>query len=302
MTTHLTWSDIETAVEALCDRYSPSSAITKVYGIPQGGVPVALMVAQRLGLNLVETPEVGTTLIVDDLIDTGTTMSRYRDAGYKCEALYRKPYSPTNLAPDAIEVSDWLAFPWEKDDGEPTDAVIRILQHIGEDPTRDGLLDTPKRVIKAMREMTIGYSMSPADILSKTFDVHHDEMIVVTGVKYTSLCEHHILPFYGQATIGYIPKEGGRIVGLSKLPRLLEAYSKRLQVQERLTDQIATAIMEHLDPLGVGVVLTGHHSCMSARGIQKDGSMITSALLGKMRTDPSVRAEFLSMCHTSRQM
>jgi GTP cyclohydrolase I len=302
MTTQLTWSDIQTAVDALCDRYQVSSAITKVYGVPQGGVPVALLVSWGLGLTLVDTPEVGTTLIVDDLIDTGTTMQRYRDAGYKCDALYRKPYSPTNLAPNAIEVDDWLAFPWEKDDGEPTDAVIRILQHIGEDPTRDGLLETPKRVIKAMREMTSGYTMSPSEILSKTFDVTHDEMILVSGVSYSSLCEHHMLPFYGKATIGYIPQEGGRIVGLSKLPRLLEAYSKRLQVQERLTDQIATAIMEHLNPLGVGVVLTGHHTCMSARGIQKQGEMITSSLLGKMRSDHSVRSEFLSMCHTSRQM
>lgn len=301
MTKHLTWQDIQVAVDALCYRYRPTSAITKVYGIPQGGVPVALMVAERLGLQITDTPEVGTTLIVDDLVDTGTTMGKYRDQGYNCESLYRKTYSPSHLCYNAIEADQWLSFPWEKDDGDPTDAVIRILQHIGEDPTRDGLLDTPKRVCKAMREMTVGYSMNPAEILSKTFDVHHDEMIVLSGVPYSSLCEHHMLPFYGHATIGYIPKPGARIVGLSKLARLLDCYSKRLQVQERLTNEIAQALVDYLDPLGVGVVITGSHTCMSARGIQKSGEMVTSSMLGGMRSDPSVRSEFLSMCHISRQ-
>lgn len=297
---YLTWQDIYNAVEELANRYKPSSAITKVYGVPQGGVPVALLVAQRLGLTITETPEPGTTLIVDDLVDSGRTLSKYAESGFHCETLYRKPYSPTNISPFATEVDTWLAFPWEKDDGDPTDAVVRILQHIGEDPTRDGLLDTPKRVSKAMREMTRGYALDPAEILSKSFEVAHDEMIVVTGVDYFSLCEHHMLPFYGKATIGYIPKPNSRIVGLSKLPRLLDCFSKRLQVQERLTNQIAEAIVEHLDPRGVGVVLTGHHTCMSARGIEKHGQMVTSCLLRDMRDDSAMRAEFLSLSHINK--
>lgn len=296
---HLSWLDIQTEVERLTQRLTGmSNGITHVYGIPQGGVPVALLVAQATGLLITDQPAPGRTLIVDDLVDTGTTMRTYREQGYLCEALYRKPHSPQDLAPDATQVEAWLAFPWERDDGDPTDGVIRIIQHIGEDPTRDGLIDTPKRVCKAMREMTVGYHMNPAEILSKSFDVHHDEMIIVTGVDYFSLCEHHMLPFYGKATIGYIPKPGARIVGLSKLPRLLQCFSKRLQVQERLTNEIAQAILEYLDPRGVGVVLSGHHTCMSARGIEKQGQMITSCLLRDMRDDPAMRAEFLSLAHT----
>jgi GTP cyclohydrolase IA len=293
---HLTWADIQTEVERLTRRLTGmSNGITHVYGIPQGGVPVALLVAQATGLVITDIPTPGKTLIVDDLVDTGTTMRTYREQGYLCDALYRKPYSPQDLAPEATQVDAWLAFPWERDDGDPTDAVVRLLQHIGEDPTRDGLRDTPKRVVKALRELTEGYSKDPAAILSTTFDVSFDEMIVLTGVNYTSLCEHHMLPFSGTATIGYIPKPSGRVVGLSKLARLLDCYAQRLQVQERLTNQIAQAMQHYLDPLGVGVVIRGNHSCMCARGIRKNGEMITSSLLGEMRDDGVARSEFLAL-------
>jgi GTP cyclohydrolase I len=296
----LTWADIDDEVNKLVDRLAGrSNAVTYVYGVPQGGAPVAIMVAARTGLKLTESPVSGTTLIVDDLVDTGATLAQYHAAGYAVDTLYRKPWSPLNVAAGATLVEDWLAFPWERDEGEPTDAVVRILQHIGEDPTRDGLKDTPKRVLKAYREMTAGYDEDPADILATTFDVSFDEMIVLTDVPYTSLCEHHMLTFTGTATIGYIPKQGGRVVGLSKLARLLDCYARRLQVQERLTNQIADAIVQHLDPLGVGVVIRGNHSCMCARGIKKRGEMVTSRLVGKMRDDGVVRAEFLSLAQRS---
>lgn len=181
--------------------------------------------------------------------------------------------------------------------GAPTHAVKEILAYIGEDPERDGLLDTPARVCKAMKEMTIGYHLNPGEILSKTFDVDHDDMVILAGIDYWSMCEHHMLPFHGQATVGYIPRKGARVVGLSKLARLVECYSKRLQVQERMTNDIAGALQEHLDPAGVGVVITGHHSCMNARGIKLHGTMITSTMLGVMRDEPETRAEFLSLSH-----
>jgi GTP cyclohydrolase I len=299
---HLTWNEITTEAQNLADRHQGrSNAIDKVYGIPQGGAPVALLVAQMTGLRMTEHPQLGSTLIVDDLVDTGNTASKYVDAGYPFDALYRKPWSPTSLAPNATQVTDWLGFPWERDDGEPTDAVIRLLQHIGEDPTRDGLRDTPKRVVKALRELTEGYSKDPAEILSTTFDVSFDEMIVLTDVPYNSLCEHHMLPFTGTATLGYIPKVGGRVVGLSKLARLLDCFARRLQVQERMTNQIAQAIQDNLDPLGVGVVIRGNHSCMCARGIRKSGEMVTSSLLGQMRHDGTVRAEFLALAQPNRR-
>lgn len=174
--------------------------------------------------------------------------------------------------------------------------VWDLLAWIGEDPTRDGLRDTPARVTKAWRELTSGYSMDPAQILSTTFAVDFDEMVVVRRIPFASLCEHHILPFTGHATVAYIPDpEGGRVVGLSKLARLVDCFARRLQVQERMTGQIAQAIEENLRPIGVGVVITASHTCMSIRGIERAGEMVTSSMLGGIREDPAARSELLAL-------
>ena len=290
--THVTWDQVREQATRIAKRVEARN-LSGVYGIPTGGAPVAVMVANELGLPLVEEPVAGRTLIVDDLVDTGTTMRSYRKLGFVCDAAWRKAYSPDDLAPDAAVVDGWIAFPWEKDDGDPTDAVLRLIQHIGEDPTRDGLLDTPKRVTKAYRELTSGYQDNPGDILSTTFDVTYDQMVVVRDLPFTSLCEHHMLPFTGRATIAYVP--GERVVGLSKLARLLDCYSRRLQVQERLTNEIAAAIQEHLNPQGVGVVLSATHSCMALRGVRKAGDMVTSSMLGVLRTNPEARAELMAL-------
>src|SRR3989442_4580828 len=138
-------------------------------------------------------------------------------------------------------------------------AVVTLLRFIGEDPGRDGLLDTPARVVKAWREMTAGYDEDPADILSRTFDESSDELIILRGISFYSMCEHHLLPFYGDASIGYLP---GKVVGISKLARLVNCFAQRLQIQERMTSQIANAIEEHLGARGVGVILRAHHLCM----------------------------------------
>lgn len=175
----------------------------------------------------------------------------------------------------------------------PQDHYKEILLSIGEDPNRDGLLNTPNRVIKALREMTHGYELDPKDILSTTFDVTYDQLVVVRDVPFTSLCEHHVLPFHGFATVGYIP--GDRVVGLSKLARLVDCFASRLQVQERMTNQIAGAIQTHLRPGGVGVMIRANHSCMASRGIKKHGEMVTSCLLGAIRNEPDARAEFLEL-------
>lgn len=176
---------------------------------------------------------------------------------------------------------------------QSADAVIALLRDIGEDPTRAGLLDTPKRYVKAFHELTEGYKQDPADILSRVFDgENYDEMVVVRGIEFTSLCEHHLLPFVGEATVAYIPD--GKVVGLSKIPRLVHCFAKRLQLQERLTKQIADAIMERLAPLGVGVIVRASHSCMRLRGVRCRGEMVTSTLLGNFR-EPAVRQEFLSL-------
>ena len=290
----LNWSDVHHHVKLLCDRADPN--IAAVYGIPTGGAVVATLVAQGLGLPLVEDYNNPQVLVVDDLVDTGRTMNQIRpDGGSNTDALFRKPWSPSHLCPNATLTDAWLAFPWEKDEGDPVDAVVRLLQHIGEDPTREGLLETPRRVTKAWRELTAGYRDDPSEILSKTFDVTCDEMVVVRHMPFTSCCEHHMLPFLGHVTIGYVPTD--RVVGLSKLARLVDCYSKRLQVQERMTSQIADAIMEYLAPLGVGVVVTATHTCMSMRGVKKDGETVTSALRGVLRVDGRARSELMSL-HT----
>lgn len=179
-------------------------------------------------------------------------------------------------------------------DNGALDAVRTLLVHIGEDPSREGLIETPARVVKAWSELTVGYAMDPAFILSKTFDVSCDEMVVVRGIRFASTCEHHLLPFIGEATVAYLPTD--RVVGLSKMARLVECYAKRLQVQERMTDQIANAMLEHLKPRGVGVVVKAHHLCMGCRGVRQPGAeMVTCATHGAFRTDQSARAEFLSL-------
>lgn len=173
-------------------------------------------------------------------------------------------------------------------------AVRTLLQHIKEDPDRDGLRDTPARVVRALVEMTGGYAEDPAKILSCSFDVDHNELVLVQGIRFVSLCEHHILPFGGVAHVAYIPN--GRVVGLSKLARLVHCFARRLQVQERLTEQIATALMEHAKATGVGVILKAKHSCMGCRGVrQPDAEMVTSVMLGALREVPAARAELLGL-------
>lgn len=178
---------------------------------------------------------------------------------------------------------------------EAQDAVRDLLAYIGEDPQREGLLETPKRVVKAWDEMTVGYGQDPALILAKDFDGNgYDEMVLVPNVEFFSTCEHHMLPFFGVAHVGYVPRK--RVVGLSKLARLVDCFARRLQIQEQLTSQIADAIQEHLDPLGVGVVIQAKHLCMCARGVGKQqSSMVTSQMRGVLMKKPAARAEFMSL-------
>jgi GTP cyclohydrolase IA len=171
-------------------------------------------------------------------------------------------------------------------------AVLEILAAVGEDPTRDGLLMTPGRVARMYEELFTGFDENPADHLEITFAADHDEMVMVRDIPFASLCEHHMVPFMGRAHVAYIPGSDGRITGLSKLARLVDGYAKRLQVQERMTSQIADAIEKALDPKGVLVVVDAEHLCMSMRGVKKSGtSTITSAVRGLFRSDTSTRFE-----------
>jgi len=175
-------------------------------------------------------------------------------------------------------------------------AVRELLIAIGENPNRDGLLDTPDRVARMYAEVTTGLREDPRVHLSKVFEADHDELVLVRDIAFSSMCEHHLLPFIGRAHVGYIPGPSGQITGLSKLARLVDGYARRLQVQERLTMQIASAVEEVLEPMGVIVVLQAEHLCMSIRGVAKPGAVtVTSAVRGHFRNDPRARAEALGL-------
>jgi GTP cyclohydrolase I len=173
--------------------------------------------------------------------------------------------------------------------------VEQMLQELGEDPTRDGLLKTPSRVAKAMRFFTRGYREDPAEILTGAlFDVDYDEMVLVRDIDFYSLCEHHMVPFFGRVHVGYIPN--GKVVGLSKIPRTVDVFARRLQVQERLTMDVAQTIEEVLRPRGVGVVVEAKHLCMMMRGVEKQNSFaITSSMRGSFESDSKTRAEFMEL-------
>jgi len=188
--------------------------------------------------------------------------------------------------------------PGERDVEE---AFRTVFRWIGEDPDRDGLRDTPGRLVRAYQEYFAGYTQNPDQILCRTFEetAGYDEMVVLRGIPFESHCEHHMAPIIGRAWVGYLP--GVRVVGISKLARVVEAYSKRLQIQERLTVQIADTIDRVLMPHGVSVVIKAEHHCMSSRGVHVHGTdMVTSRMLGRFRDDPATRQEFLSMVHSEK--
>lgn len=173
-------------------------------------------------------------------------------------------------------------------------AVTLILRYIGEDPEREGLIDTPKRVCKALWEMTRGSKVDPKAILATQFTEACDEIVILNGIRFTSLCEHHLLPFVGTASVGYIPNEA--VVGLSKLARLVECFAQRPQLQERLTNQVAQAIIDHTGARAAGVIIRARHECMACRGVrQLDATMVTSSMLGMFRDDSNARMEFLTL-------
>lgn len=181
-------------------------------------------------------------------------------------------------------------------------AVANLLAAMGEDVTREGLLDTPKRAAKAWRELTSGYREDPATVLktssgSTGFSTAYDQMIAVAGIEFWSVCEHHLMPFGGVVDVAYIPGAGGKVVGLSKIPRLVEVYARRLQIQEQMTDQIANALTEHLEPQGVGVRIRANHLCASCRGVRKKVNMVTSRLTGVFREQHAVRDEFWALAN-----
>lgn len=273
--------------------YSKGQRLT-AYAVPRGGVGAALAILAHMNgkLSLVNTPEAA-DIFIDDLIDSGTTMFRI------CDAYPGKPFFVLIDKTAQPQFNDWIVFPWEMTEGGSEsidDNVVRILQFVGDDPTREGLLETPRRVAKAWAQWCSGYKKDPAEIL-KVFEdgaESYDQMVTVKDIPIYSKCEHHMADIFGTATISYIPN--GKIVGLSKLSRLADMFARRLQVQERLTNQIADALWEHLQPKGVGVVIKARHMCMESRGICQQGHhTITTALRGAMLTESDTRSEFMQL-------
>ncbi len=182
------------------------------------------------------------------------------------------------------------------DEGRIKQAVTAIIEAIGEDPDREGLVETPQRVAEMYAELFMGVNKNPTEELTVGYELGHREMVIVKDIPFYSMCEHHLLPFYGVAHIGYLPDVNGRVVGLSKLARVVEIIARRPQIQERMTTNIADAIMAGLEPTGVAVVVRAEHLCMVMRGIKKPGSaIITSAIRGAFRRHPEIRAEFFSL-------
>ena len=266
----ITWNEIR-------QRVSKLDSSLKYYGVPRGGMYISAM------LNPVDTPDEA-DVIIDDLIDSGKTRDDYA-------LKYKKPF--IGLFDKQLEDTlkgRWLIFPWEIKEEPVENNFIRILQYLGEDPTREGLKDTPKRYIKFMKEF-----LQPKEFNFTSFDAEGtDEMIVQTNIPFYSLCEHHTAPFFGIANVAYIPN--GKIVGLSKLARTVDLYANRFQNQERITTQVAERIQKELSPKGVAVTLKAQHLCMSMRGVKKhDTWTTTSKMIGVFKEDEKARNEFLKL-------
>jgi GTP cyclohydrolase I len=263
----------------------------KAYPIPRGGVPAAYAIGRHMsGLQIVDDPDTA-DIFIDDLIDSGATQQKWR------KRYPQKDFYALVNKQRPEWASRWVIWPWEESAESSIEGnITRLLQFVGENPERGGLLETPHRVAKAWMEWCSGYNFKPEDVL-KTFEDGADgvdEMVVVKDIPFYSHCEHHMAAIFGTATIAYVPDR--KIVGLSKLSRLLDIYARRLQVQERLTNQIADALQDNLQPKGVGVVIKARHLCMESRGVNQQGHYtITSALRGVMRSIPEARAEFLDL-------
>lgn len=267
----------------------------RAFAIPRGGIFAGLALAKYLNLQLTTNPTEA-DFFIDDIIDSGDTMAKW------CDEYPGIPFfALLDRKTDGIE--GWVEFPWEASEKVAPDAgetiemnVTRILQYIGENPERQGLIETPHRVAKAWKNYwAAGYSVNIASLFKSFEDGAEDvsQMVMVKSIPFYSHCEHHLAPFFGTVTIAYLPRK--RILGLSKLSRVAKAFAQRLQVQERLTNQIADAILQHLDPIGVGVFIKARHLCMESRGIEQQGHHTeTTALRGVFLSDPAVRQEFLA--------
>ena len=274
-----------------------ASHYASIYGIPRGGVPLAVALSLQFGIPIVEKPEDG-TIIVDDIIDSGKTRNKYPNHDFIC--LHMKADADISACSGRTyavhkDVNDWIVYFWEKDTkGSIEDTIIRQIQCIGDNPNREGLLETPKRIINAWVELYAGYKQDPAKLF-KTFAADgYDQMVLLKDIEVFSTCEHHMLPFFGKAHVAYIPDK--KVIGISKLARLVDIFARRLQIQERLGEQITTTLMQYLKPQGTACIIEATHLCMRMRGCSKQHSiMTTSSLKGVFLDNAAARSELMGL-------
>lgn len=292
----LTQVECEEAISAMVVN-ARKDFVLPIFGVPRGGIPVAYLLKAFYARTIIVDRLSQASWIVDDIVDSGKTKERYLTNAPKGVRFF----ALADFLRNPRKEKEWLVFPWEQaEEGKDTsaeDIVIRLLQYIGEDPERGGLTETPQRVLKAWKEWTSGYGRNPSEVLKMFEDggETYNEMVIQRDLPFYSHCEHHLAPFFGTATIGYIPNK--KVVGLSKLKRVLDIFAQRLQVQERLTEQVADALSTGgLDPKGVGVVIKARHMCMESRGVSCQGHhTVTSAVRGVIREDNKARTEFFSL-------
>jgi len=272
---------------------NPIRRIPSIYAIPRGGLYVLNRIREiypKLDYRVIDSPEYA-DLVVDDLIDSGKTLDEILRVN--------RSFTPFVLFDKRQDnEKTYYVFPWEDVDKDAQDLVTRRIEMIGENPLREGLVKTPERVVRADNELFAGYEVDTKGMIDKAvFSDGGDQMICLNNIEIYSTCEHHILPFTGVAHVGYIPRDG-KVVGVSKIARVIDAFARRLQIQERITEQTAKALFdnEKLNPQGVGVIIEAFHLCMRARGVGKQRSvMTTSAMLGCFRDNIEVREEFMSL-------
>lgn len=262
-----------------------------VYGVPRGGINVAIALSRQLNISLISglggQPQGKKILIADDIVDSGKTRDRFADYDFAC--LHIKPHAKINSSKLLYHVhntNDWIEYFWEENEQSAEDAVIRIIELIGENPNRAGLVDTPNRVIKSFSEIYAGYYQDPKDVF-KTFDDEKEKfggLVYLKDIEFYSMCEHHMLPFFGSAFIAYIPN--GPVIGASKMARLLDVYARRLQMQERIGEQVTGALIKYLNPYGAACLIEAKHLCMACRGVKKQNSLMGySSLKGVFMED-----------------
>jgi GTP cyclohydrolase I len=290
----LTWQDVDSLAGRIAADISyafPDQFVVKAYPVPRGGIHALALVREAtrscsrpFKIEVVESLEEA-DVVVDDIIDSGATMERFSS----------KPFYA--LIDKRVGESRWWVFPWERMSNEdgPEENIRRIIEYVGDDPNREGLLETPSRVIRSYDQLFGGYRMDPTSVIKTFEDGSCDEMVIMRDCEVFSTCEHHMLPFFGRAHIAYIPN--GKVLGASKLVRILEIFSRRLQIQERLCQQVTATLDSYLKPKGSACVIEAQHFCMTSRGVQKQHSMmVTSSLTGVfLEKGNEARQEFLSM-------